>query len=134
MITVRISPDPAGDQIRDLHKWLRADVDLRGTTRIDGRPPQPGEMGVTADVLVAALAPGGVAVALVTGVVGWLRARPRDVSLRMTRQDGSELEITVPMARSLQPKEVGEMIGQVAAWTAEQGPLPALPQDPAVPE
>lgn len=86
----------ADDLARSLADWLNDDEDLSGSSRLRLVPPAPGEQGGLADAAEALGAVGPVLDALISGVAVWLvqRARSRRISFKVTRQDGSSIELS----------------------------------------
>ena len=118
------------DELRSLRSWLARDAELLGRLRLDDRGPRPGELGGTLETLLALAAPGGVAVALITGAVTWLQSRRSSVRLRMVRSDGAEMELEARVVGSLSAAELSALIDRAARWALPAGKGPAQ-KDPA---
>jgi hypothetical protein len=93
-------------RLPELYTWLAGEDALRGRLKLDGAAPRPGEMGSAVDILLVSLAPGGVAAALVAGLFSWLRTRTGEVTARLTKPDGSQVELTASSVRALRPAEL----------------------------
>ncbi|WP_051467905.1 effector-associated constant component EACC1 [Actinomadura oligospora] len=86
---IKVSGDDPARETAGLHEWLRGDRTLAGRVRAESTPPRDGELGGSADVLVAALGSGGAAVALTNVLVAWVKSRRPDVSVTVTTENGS---------------------------------------------
>ncbi|MEK2477746.1 MULTISPECIES: effector-associated constant component EACC1 [Streptomyces] len=88
--------DEADDLARSLARWLNDDEDLSGAARLRMVPPAPGEQGGLADAAEVLNAAGPVLDALVAAVGVWVgqRFRNRSVSLKVTRPDGTHIELS----------------------------------------
>ncbi|MGW4897191.1 effector-associated constant component EACC1 [Kitasatospora sp. NPDC004240] len=108
----------------DLRRWLSRQPELRGAVRRDdSAEPPPGTMGATGDLLLAVLAPGGVAAVLATAVVAWVQNRrgSRSVSVTVTRPDGGQVTVTSDSVRPMSPERLAELTRRVAD-VMEPGP------------
>lgn len=104
---VRITVDTAADEdLRDLREWLDEDLELRGWIEPVEAPPPPlpgstrparpatnGHHPHEIEALIAVLGPAGVADALISGLVSWLREHPADPTIRIERSDGTVLHV-----------------------------------------
>jgi Effector Associated Constant Component 1 len=115
-----------GDQMRRLRMWLAGDTSLAGRVRCEATVPAPGELGAGVEALLVTLAPGGVAVAVVSGVFGWLRSRTTSVRLRLRRADGAELEIETSVAGRIPAERLPEVVNGLAAWACGGGLDPGV--------
>ncbi|MEU8820283.1 hypothetical protein [Actinoplanes sp. NPDC048796] len=94
-ITVTVADDEGGEEILDLHQWLRQDPDLRTAVTPAYREPEPGEMsGEIVEALTVAVTSQEFVVALVTGISTWAATRMsmRRSKIRVKRGT-SEIEI-----------------------------------------
>ncbi|MEV6838268.1 hypothetical protein AB0N17_27780 [Streptomyces sp. NPDC051133] len=91
----------ADELARSLAKWLNDDEDLSGSTRLRMVPPAPGEQGGVADAAEVLSAVGPLLDALVGGLAVWVteRARSRRVSFKVTRPDGTRIELSAGTAQ-----------------------------------
>ncbi|HEX3589248.1 MAG TPA: hypothetical protein VHV74_06415 [Pseudonocardiaceae bacterium] len=103
-------PETDDDDLRRLANWLRDEDELRGRVSLVNRPPAPGQMGATLDVLQVAVASGGVASVAVTSLFGWLshRGTARKVTLRLRADNGREIAVTCGS-----PDDLGAVLDQV---------------------
>ncbi|WP_317440941.1 effector-associated constant component EACC1 [Streptomyces collinus] len=106
-------PSPA-DELRSLREWLVTDPALRGRVGLEAPPPAPGTLGSALETLAVAVGPGGVATALASVLVSWIRRRSGGVTLTVRRADGSSFELKVASVRGLTPKDVTEMTRQLS--------------------
>ena len=109
---VAITVDGGTEALRGLRRWLTGEADLRDRVMVRERPPGP-----VLEALVVALAPDGVAAALVTGIVTWLRHERGDLTVRVQRGDGSSFEITAARVRGLDAEALRAEIERLAAET-----------------
>ncbi|WP_030968235.1 effector-associated constant component EACC1 [Streptomyces sp. NRRL S-1824] len=81
---------------RSLAKWLNEDEDLSGSAQLRMVPPAPGEQGGLADAAEVLNATGPVMDALIGGLFVWVaeRVRSRRVSFKVTRPDGTGIEMS----------------------------------------
>ena len=89
------------DDLRALRAWLTDEDALRGRITAREAPAKPEKLGPVLEALVVAVGPGGAAVALVTGIVAWLRQQRGDLTLRVERPDGSSFEIAAQRVKGL---------------------------------
>ncbi|RKS79339.1 hypothetical protein BZB76_0800 [Actinomadura pelletieri DSM 43383] len=94
-VTVSIAEAGNGaDELRALRSWLVAEDELRGRVRHVAQPPEPGTLGATVEILTVAIESGGAAVALVSALITWLQQRRGQMTVKVTRPDGTSLELT----------------------------------------
>lgn len=93
----------------DLRRWMDGDPELAGRVSTVAGKPEPGTLG-TVDVLAMAVGQGGMATALVGGLVAWLRRRVGDVEVTVRRADGSQVTLTARNVRRLSPDEVADLV------------------------
>jgi hypothetical protein len=94
------------DDLRSLRAWLVESTDLRGRIQFDTREPAPGELaGGAVEALIAVLAPGVLA-----GVVSWIRHRSSDIAVKITRADGTCVELSGSRLRRLAASELAAEI------------------------
>ncbi|MFC7381951.1 effector-associated constant component EACC1 [Sphaerisporangium rhizosphaerae] len=96
------------ESVDALRRWLDDDPDLLGKVRNGGTPPGPGRLG-TLEVLVAAVGQGGIATALASALVAWLRRRVGDVEITVRRPDGGEITLTARNVRRLDSGQLTEL-------------------------
>jgi hypothetical protein len=99
-VTITPSGQDHVEEVRRLHGFLVADEDLRGRVRLAAMPPEPGTLGA-ADVLLAALGPGGITAALVSALIAYLRRPGPRVGVKVRRPDGATVELTAERVRGL---------------------------------
>lgn len=101
------SHDPA--DMRSLAAWLSGRNELRGRVRHQAPPPAPGTMGTVTDVLVVALGPSGVAAALASVLIAWIKHRAGEVSLRITCACGKETTLTATQMPNPTPEALADL-------------------------
>ena len=101
------------------------DDDLRGPIELRQSDPGPGELGSLTDALVVAAGSGGAITALAGVLISWLRHRTSDLTVKVTRPDGSSVEVDGKRIRRLEAGalavEIERLAGQLAA-----APAPAV--------
>ncbi|MET7393854.1 hypothetical protein ABZS66_10210 [Dactylosporangium sp. NPDC005572] len=110
-LTIVVVDDPAGDELADLHDWLRQDV--RGVRMAPvERPPIEGQMsgGVVAALETAVLSKELLGM-VVTGIGGWLSARAttRRTKIRVKRGD---VEVEIDSANVEQADQIARRLGR----------------------
>jgi hypothetical protein len=120
---VTISITGGLDDSAALQALLAADPDLRGHVRRHVTPAPEGTLsGGVPELLMALGSSGGIATALASIVVVWLRQRTGSVSVRIKRHDGSELEVKAERVRDMDSDGLRAQVDQLAALlSAEPG-------------
>jgi hypothetical protein len=111
--------------LRSLHSWLVKEPELKGRVRLAPGVPAPDRLGPGMDTLLIALGPGGVATAVASVAIAWIRRQTGSQTVRITRPDGSAVEVTAEHVRGLDQAGVHELIGRLA-----QGLQAAAPGGP----
>jgi hypothetical protein len=92
---------------------LDTDPDLRGhVRRAVAQVPEGVLSGGLPDLLIA-LGSSGVATALASVLMVWLRQRSGSVSVHITRPDGTQLELTAERVRALGSDELRAHVDQL---------------------
>ena len=81
------------DEVRSLRTWLLDESALQGRVTLTAAQPASDTLGGTMETLAVALGPGGVATALASVLITWIRRRTTDVTVKITKSDGSTLEM-----------------------------------------
>lgn len=113
-VTVAVTGAGVADELRSLHEWLVAEEELRGRVRLVESPPPPGTLGSVPELLAVVLAPGGVAAVLASTVIAWMRHRTGEVACKLTRPDGTSVEISAQRVRGTDVAEVRELVAELA--------------------
>ncbi|MEV6259592.1 hypothetical protein AB0M42_02325 [Streptomyces sp. NPDC051784] len=105
--------DAAEADTRSLAAWLNDDEDLSGSARLRMLPPARGEQGGLAEAVEIADAVGPVLEAVISGAAVWLvqRARSRRVALKVTRPDGTSVELS-----AADPQDAAEVQRQLRTF------------------
>jgi hypothetical protein len=106
----------SGEHLRRVRAWLGSEPQLAGRMEVISARPVAGELGVGVEALMIALAPGGVAVAVVSGLFGYLRSRRTPIRLRLTRGDGSEVELETEVTGRIPVRQLPGVIDGLATW------------------
>ncbi|HEU4348056.1 MAG TPA: hypothetical protein VFR35_09730 [Actinoplanes sp.] len=118
-------PELSADDLRSLRRWMIDVSDLRGPFDLRQSDPEPGELGSVTDALVVAAGSGGAITALAGVLISWLRHRTADLTVKVTRPDGSTLEVSGTRVRGLDGAALGAEIERLAAQLAA-APPPAV--------
>ncbi|MFD7630745.1 hypothetical protein ACFV7Q_32785 [Streptomyces sp. NPDC059851] len=104
IVRVGLVGDEAGDELRRLERWLRADDDL-GAVAIapEQAPVQDGDMGPVLDALQLVLEPQGLLTAVAASLGTWASTRRRNVRIRVR---SGEKEVEIDASRLNDPDEV----------------------------
>jgi len=130
------------DDAIDLHTWLSMDSELRDHTRLAPAAVPRGVLGIDFTQLVVTLESGGIATAFASVLVAWIRRRVGSVSMKVTRPDGAEFELTAERVRVLDAEDLQKQAAQLAAiaWPGhvavtqpdeDRADGPALPPGPS---
>ncbi|WP_045745677.1 effector-associated constant component EACC1 [Actinoplanes rectilineatus] len=111
-----------GDDAQSLLSWLSQDEDLRGRVQEQPASVPEGKLGALTDVLVAALGPGGTAMALATVAISWLRSRKTSTKLEATRSDGASIIVTSDLVKTTD--DLRQLTNKVAEWVDGSGETP----------
>ncbi len=65
-------------------------------------------------MLAIALAPGGVSAVLASAVIAWMRHRTGEVVCKLTRRDGTSVEVSAQRVRGTDMAEVRELVAELA--------------------
>jgi hypothetical protein len=93
-------------------------------------------MGSLTDALIVAAGSGGAITALAGVLVSWLRHRTSDLTVKITRPDGTTFEVVGSRVRGLDGAHLGAEIGRLAEQLTTAAPTPALkaPEQQEAPE
>ncbi|HXL91972.1 MAG TPA: hypothetical protein VN969_23770 [Streptosporangiaceae bacterium] len=99
----------------DLAAWLAADDDLRRCVRRVPEAVPAGALGAGLAQLAVSLASGGTATAAASAVIAWLRRRTGPVAVRVSRADGTTIELSASRVRELDAEALRKQVDQLAA-------------------
>ena len=105
--------DATADELRDLHRALAAEQDLRGRVSLRHRPPEPGHLGPVVEAVEVALAPGGALTVVAGAVLVWLRHRRGTVKVKLTKGHNT-VELTAHRIRDLDPAVLSKLTAELA--------------------
>jgi hypothetical protein len=114
-LRLTVAGDDAPAVTRSLEEWLADHEQLRGRVRPVVTAPQPGTMGSVADVLMVTVGPGGVATAVASVLISWIRRQRGTVSVSARRPNGAEITLSAEHVRGLTPEEVRSLVTQLEA-------------------
>jgi hypothetical protein len=113
-LVVVVEAGESSAAVRSLREWLVADPVLRGLVRVVAPAPQAGMLGGAVEALSVALGQGGAATALVSVLVAWIRRRVGDVSMSLTRPDGTSIKVDATHVRGLDAAGVADLVAGIA--------------------
>ncbi|MGH3826118.1 MAG: effector-associated constant component EACC1 [Pseudonocardiaceae bacterium] len=114
-VRLAVAGDDAPAATRSLEAWLVGHDELRGQVRPVVEAPRPGAMGSVAEMLLLTVGQGGVATAVASVLISWIRRQSGTVSVRVTRPDGAEVTVTAEHAQKLTTEELRSVVAQLAA-------------------
>jgi hypothetical protein len=112
-LAVTVTGGLAGDEARELWRWLVDADELRGRVRLVEPTAQPGSMGGVADTLAVAVAPGGAASVFAAVLVSWIRHRSGKTRAVVRRPDGAEIEVSAEWVGRLDAPAVRSLIAEL---------------------
>ena len=113
-LAVTVDAEGPGAEVRSLQEWLVAEPGLRGRVRLVQPAPQAGTLGGAVEALTVAVGQGGAVTALVSVLVVWIRRRVGDVSVTLTRPDGTSISVDATHVRGLDSSGVAELVDDIA--------------------
>ncbi|MCX4791606.1 hypothetical protein OG369_37600 [Streptomyces sp. NBC_01221] len=124
IVTLSVSGGAA--EAADLAAWLDEEDALRGRVRREVGPVPDGALGGELQQLVVGLTSGGVATAVASVIVAWLRRRTGSVTVRVSGRDGFELELRADQVRNMDAEQLRAQVDQLvsAAWPDGAGREP----------
>ena len=122
--------DGALDDLPSLYEWLLEDPELRGLVSGVERPAERGTMGPSLESILVAISPDSVASVVAAAIVSWVVNRrnigPRGdkpsgietqgpgLTVRVTRADGSELELVAEQIIAMSAQDVRDQVDQMS--------------------
>ncbi|MFE5587090.1 hypothetical protein [Kitasatospora sp. NPDC056531] len=113
-ILVKVEGGNSADDLRSLRQWLLEEDQLRGRVRLVEAPPAPGTLGAVLDTLTVALGPGGVATAVASVLISWIRRQRGNVSVKVTRPDGTVTEFSATHVSGLEAPQVRQLAAELS--------------------
>ncbi len=114
-VRLTVAGDDATAATRSLEVWLAGHDELRGWVRPVVTAPQPGAMGSVAEVLMVTAGQAGVATAVASVLISWIRRQRGTVSVSARRPDGAEITLTAEHVRGLTTEEIRSVVTQLEA-------------------
>jgi hypothetical protein len=129
------------EELGALSEWLAGEPELRGRVVSRHASPVPGTLGPILEALLVAVGPGSTAAALGAALVSWVRGRRGQVSVIVTRPDGTTITLEAKRLRDLNTSALSAELNRIVAvlseaerrTATETGPT-AGPEPPAGPE
>lgn len=125
--TVPGSPNGSADALRSLRSWLLEADERVGRVELRHAEPQPGQLGSLTDALVVALGSGGAGTALASVLITWLRHRTTDLTIKVTRADGSSFEVSGQRLRRIDAPALGAEVQRLTGQLTGTGSAAVLP-------
>ncbi|MFI2206047.1 hypothetical protein ACH47Z_35800 [Streptomyces sp. NPDC020192] len=124
--TVTLSVSGGATEAADLAAWLDEEDALRGRVRREVGPVPDGALGGELQQLVVGLTSSGVATAVASVIVAWLRRRTGSVTVRVSGRNGFELEVRADQVRNMDADQLRAQVDQLvsAAWPDGDGREP----------
>jgi hypothetical protein len=113
-VTVTALGAQASDELRSLRQWLIAEEELRGHVRLAAPDDEPGSLGSVTSTLIAALGQSGAAGVFAATLIAWIRHRTSDVTYKLTRPDGTAMEIAARRIRGLDAEGIRALTADLA--------------------
>ncbi|WP_319943260.1 effector-associated constant component EACC1 [Nocardia aurantia] len=85
--------------LHTLRSRLAAEETLRGRVRLISKVPPVGTLGSAIETVTVALRSDGAAMALAGALVAWIRTQPGDLTVNVSRSDGTTVELSAERAR-----------------------------------
>ena len=101
-------------ETRELEAFLTSDPELRSRVTARVAAPEPGSMGSVTDVLVVALGQGGIATALASVLISWIRRQRSKISVHARCSCGKEITVSVDHIRNLTADQLREQVANLA--------------------
>jgi Effector Associated Constant Component 1 len=112
-VRLTVTGDDVTAAVRSLDVWLAGHDELRGRVRPAMTAPPPGAMGTETEVLTVALGQGGVATAMASVLISWIRRQAGRISVNVIRPDGAEITLTAEHIRGLTTEEIRSVVTQL---------------------
>ncbi|MCX4429552.1 effector-associated constant component EACC1 [Streptomyces mirabilis] len=126
-MTLEVEGHRATDELRSLREWLLNEEELRGRVRLVDGPVAPGTLGSGVEALAVILAPGGIATAVASVLIAWIRHRTSDVTLKVTRPDGTSYELSATDVPDFSTTAVADLAAQLSASVTSAPAIAAAP-------
>lgn len=107
-------------ELESLYEWLVRDPELRGQVSPKLAAPKSGKLGAVLESLIVVLGPGGVATALASVLISWLRRRVGEVHMKITVDDTS-VEIDGKNFRDMDAKGFQRLIDDIVELLRRDG-------------
>lgn len=104
----------ASDELRSLRQWLIAEEELRGHVRLAEPDDEPGTLGGVTSTLIVALGQSGAAGVFAATLIAWIRHRTSDAHYKLTRPDGTAMEIAARRIRGLDAEGIQVLTAELA--------------------
>lgn len=119
--------DGTGDDAIHLCESLNWDSELRGRARLAPAAAPEGTLGADLTQLLVTLESGGMATALASVLIAWIKRRAGSVTAKVTRPDGTTFELTAERVHGLKPEDLQKQVAQLAAmaWPSEAAVTPS---------
>ncbi|MEV4243485.1 hypothetical protein AB0J63_08755 [Streptosporangium canum] len=123
-VSVTVTPDEDGDDVRSLRISLAAEEDLAGRVAIEPAAQKPGSLGGVVDTLLVSLISAGAVTAFTRVLIVWIRHQTSDAKVVMRKPDGTEVEISAQRVRGLSPEALTAMTEHMTKSIESNGQVP----------
>ncbi|MEV8322320.1 hypothetical protein [Kitasatospora sp. NPDC056731] len=113
-LLVKVEGGNSADGVRSLRQWLVEEDQLRGRVQLAEAPPAPGTLGAVLDTLTVVLGPGGVATAVASVLISWIRRQRGNVSVKVIRPDGTVTELSATHVSGLEALQVRQLAAELS--------------------
>ncbi|MER7674101.1 hypothetical protein ABTY61_37360 [Kitasatospora sp. NPDC096128] len=108
-VQLTLEGSPVVGELDSLRSWLAGVPELRGRTSPVERQVA-GTMGSVMEALAVALGPGGLATGLATALFAWIRQQRAEVTVKVTRPDGTTLDLSAKRVQGLTQEALRELL------------------------
>jgi Effector Associated Constant Component 1 len=115
LLELRISGSGSIDDLRSLQSSINAEHDLRSSATIQRPAFESGSLGAVVEILTVILAPGGAAAILASVLITWIKQRRSLVSVRVKREDGSEIELKADRIKAADAAQLRRLAKEISA-------------------
>jgi hypothetical protein len=101
------------DALRNLARWLRKS-EIPTQIMLVESDPRPGQLGGVLDAIVATIGSGAAITGLTGALVAWIRSRSSELDIKITRPDGTTVEISGKQLRKIGIEDVPKEIDRIS--------------------
>jgi hypothetical protein len=113
-LEVQVEGSQSIDDLLELRRFLNDERELRGAAKVEQRPPSEGSLGAISEIVSIALSPGGAAAILAPTLIAWIKQRRSKISLRIKREDGTEIALEADRIKAAGTEELRRLASEVS--------------------